>query len=92
MTEVVDPSLTAPLAAAVEELEAWMQAELLADQARSTPNSPLYQYTEASGDRASANARLTAPSGSTEGLIALFSDGAPIALLAEPARSSAVSR
>ncbi len=34
-----------PLAAAISEFEAWMQGELLAEQARSTPTTPLYHYT-----------------------------------------------
>jgi hypothetical protein len=40
-----DPALPAPLSDAVSEFEAWMQGELLADQNRSTPTSPLYHYT-----------------------------------------------
>lgn len=40
-----DPTLPAPLQDALNEFEAWMQAELLADQARSTPKVPLYHYT-----------------------------------------------
>jgi hypothetical protein len=44
-----DPDISAlpePLKAAVAEFEAWMQAELLADQARSVPLAPLYHYTD----------------------------------------------
>jgi hypothetical protein len=37
--------LHVPRAEAVSEFEAWLQAELLADQTRSTPVSPLYHYT-----------------------------------------------
>jgi hypothetical protein len=40
-----NPGLPPPLAAAVSEFEAWMQGELLADQARSTPKVPLHHYT-----------------------------------------------
>ena len=45
MSESADPSLPAPLASAVKDFRAWMQDELLADQARTTPRSPLYHYT-----------------------------------------------
>jgi hypothetical protein len=43
--ESAGPSLPAPLAEAVGEFEAWMQRQLLADQARSTPQKSLYHYT-----------------------------------------------
>jgi hypothetical protein len=39
------PALPAPLAEAVIEFEQWMQGQLQADQARSTPQMPLYHYT-----------------------------------------------
>jgi hypothetical protein len=45
VSEFVDLSLRAPLAASVNKYHAWMQGELLADQARPTPPSPLYHYT-----------------------------------------------
>jgi hypothetical protein len=41
-----DVSLPKPLAAAVAEFEAWIQDELLADQARSIPKTTLYHYTD----------------------------------------------
>jgi hypothetical protein len=41
-----DVSLAEPLAAALAELEAWTQNELLADQAQSIPKLPLYHYTD----------------------------------------------
>jgi hypothetical protein len=41
-----DVSLPEPLAVAVAEFEAWMKDELLADQARSTPKTTLYHYTD----------------------------------------------
>jgi hypothetical protein len=40
-----DPKLPIPLRDALVEFEAWMQSELLADQTRSTPKTPLYHYT-----------------------------------------------
>jgi len=45
MTAESDETLPTPLAAALDELFAWMQKQLLADEARSTPCSPLYHYT-----------------------------------------------
>lgn len=45
MSDLDDVSLPEPLAAAVAEFEAWTQDELLADQARSTPKTTLYHYT-----------------------------------------------
>lgn len=39
-------ALPGPLKSAVGEFEAWIQGELLADQARSVPQSPLYHYTD----------------------------------------------
>jgi hypothetical protein len=44
--DLADPSLPRPLASAVDEFCAWMQGELLVDQARSTPRNPLYHYTD----------------------------------------------
>jgi hypothetical protein len=43
--ELIDPHLPVPLAAAVREFDAWMLAELRSDEARSTPQEPLYHYT-----------------------------------------------
>lgn len=40
-----DPILPISLRDALTEFEAWMQGELFADQARSTPEAPLYHYT-----------------------------------------------
>lgn len=45
MPERVDTALPVPLTTATAEFDQWMRGELLADQARSTPLSPLYQYT-----------------------------------------------
>jgi hypothetical protein len=46
-----DQPLPPPLAAAVEEFNAWMLEELRADEARTTPRSPLYHYTGEAGLR-----------------------------------------
>ena len=39
------PPLQAQFGEAVAEFEQWMQGQLLADQARSTPQMPVYHYT-----------------------------------------------
>jgi hypothetical protein len=46
MSDLDIATLPEPLKAAFAEFEAWVQGELLADQARSIPQSPLYHYTD----------------------------------------------
>ena len=46
MSDLDIDSLPEPLKSAFAEFEAWIQSELLADQARSVPESPLYHYTD----------------------------------------------
>jgi hypothetical protein len=58
----VDLSLPAPLAAAVNESHARMQGELLADQARSPPWSPLSLWPSVSSDTGRPIVTETAPS------------------------------